>query len=107
MRKSDHFRARVVAVGPTVSDPLVCPGAEVVILTWADDDDLDGTRRGMYTGVDGPDGQLFVKWPQDFGGCVLNAPPLVTDASATYAQKLSAYMAWHSPVPPQAPDAPE
>jgi hypothetical protein len=78
VNRSDHFRARVIAVGPKVTDPLIAPGAEVVILTWADE--ADGTRRGMYTGVDGPDGSLFVNWPDDFGGVVLNAP--LTEALA-------------------------
>lgn len=72
VNKADQFRARVLAVGPEVVDPLVAPGAEVLIMTWAAE--CDGTRRGMYTGVDYRDGQLFVKWPEDFCGVVLNAP---------------------------------
>ncbi len=80
VRKSDHFRARVLAVGPKVTDPLVCHGAEVVVLTWADEANLDGTRRGMYTGVDGPNGTLFVSWPDDLGGCVLD--PVLPQAAA-------------------------
>lgn len=66
VNRADHFRARVIAVGPKVTDPLITPGAEVPILTWADEP--DGTRRGMYTGVDYVKGQLFVQWPEDFGG---------------------------------------
>ncbi len=68
VNRPDTFRARVVAVGPKVTDPLIAPGAEVDILSWADN--ADGTRRGMYTGVDGPDGTTFVRWPDDFGGAV-------------------------------------
>jgi co-chaperonin GroES (HSP10) len=71
VRKEDHFRARVVAVGPKVNDPLIVPGAVVPVLTWAEEP--DGTRRGMYSGVDGPDGLLFVT-TDDLGGVVMNAP---------------------------------
>lgn len=71
VNKADHWRARVVAVGPKVTDPLLVPGAEVQVLTWAED--ADGTRRGMYTGIDGPDGMTFVT-PADLGGVVMNAP---------------------------------
>lgn len=66
--KADHFKARVLAVGPEVKDALIQPGAEVQIYTWAENP--DGTRRGLYTGVDGPDGTLFVNWPEDFAGYV-------------------------------------
>jgi co-chaperonin GroES (HSP10) len=72
VRKADHFRARVIAVGPKVTDPLVVPGAIVPILTWSAE--ADGTRRGLYTGVDYTKDQLFVEWPDDFGGVVMNAP---------------------------------
>lgn len=68
VNRADHFKARVLAVGPEVTDALVVPGAEVQILTWSAEP--DGTRRGMYTGVDGPDGTLFVNWPSDFAGYV-------------------------------------
>lgn len=82
VNKADSFRARIVAVGPKVSDPLIAPGAEVPILTWAEN--ADGTRRGLYTGIDGPDGLLFVKWPEDFGGVVYastTVPPQAADAA--------------------------
>ena len=79
VRKSDHFRARVLAVGPKVTDPLIAPGAEVIVLTWAEE--CDGTRRGMYTGVDYTKDQLFVNWPADFGGVVLNAPAEMAEAA--------------------------
>ncbi len=105
VRKSDHFMARVIAVGPLVTDSLVVPGAEVPVLTWADE--ADGTRRGMYTGVDYTKDQLFVSWPEDFGGCVMNAPPAVGDGvaesvlkSTTFlAEKLMAHFVASDPLP--------
>lgn len=67
VNRPDDFRARVIAVGPKVTDELVRPGAEVLIFTWAAE--ADGSRRGMYTGTDGPSkGSLFVSWPADFAG---------------------------------------
>lgn len=72
VNRDDDFTAEVVSVGPDVTDALIVPGAKVQILAWADDDKLDGTRRSMYTGVDGPDGTLFVKWPEDFAGYVVD-----------------------------------
>lgn len=71
VNQDDDFTAEVLSVGPDVRDPLVVPGAQVQILAWADDANLNGTRRSMYTGVDGPDGTLFVKWPDDFAGYVV------------------------------------
>lgn len=68
VNKDDDFRAEVIAVGPEVNDAAVYPGALVQILTWSDGTELDGKRRSMYTGVDGPDGTLFVKYPEDFAG---------------------------------------
>lgn len=79
VRKADHFRARVIAVGPHVKDPLVVPGAEVPILTWGNHP--DGTRRSLYTGVDGPDGTLFVAWPDDFGGVVYEDRKAISEAA--------------------------
>jgi len=68
VNRPDHFLAEVVAVGSEVKDEALVPGARVSILTWSER--ADGTRRSMYTGEDGPDGTLFVRWPEDFGGCV-------------------------------------
>ncbi len=79
VNKADHWRARVVAVGPKVTDPLIVPGAEVQVLTWSEEP--DGTRRGMYTGIDGPDGLMFVR-PCDLGGVVMNAPDDASWAAA-------------------------
>jgi hypothetical protein len=72
VNRPDHFRARVIAVGPKVTDPLIVPGAEVPILSWSTEP--DGTRRGLYTGVDVTKDELFVRWPDDFGGVVMNVP---------------------------------
>lgn len=72
VNKRDEFRARVLAVGLEVREELIKPGVEVLLYTWAEES--DGTRRGMYTGVDGPDGTLFVNWPEDFAGIVFVAP---------------------------------
>ena len=66
----DDFWAEVLSVGPDVNDALVHRGAVVQILT--DSGDYKGTRRSMFTGVDGPDGTLFVKYPDDFAGGVLD-----------------------------------
>ena len=68
VERPDDFRATVLAVGPDVTDRLVEPGAEALIYTWSEA--ADGTRRSLYTGVDGPDGTLFVKYPDDFAGIV-------------------------------------
>ena len=63
VRKADFFRARVLAVGPKVPVEDVAPGAEVLVMTWGNHP--DGTRRSLYTGVDGPDGTLLVEYPDD------------------------------------------
>lgn len=63
VRKADFFRARVLAVGPKVPAGDLAVGNEVLVITWAAE--TDGTRRGMYTGIDGPDGSLFVEYPND------------------------------------------
>lgn len=80
VNKPDDFRAEVLAVGPDVTDALVRPGAVVQVLTWSDR--ADGSRRSLYSGVDGPDGSLFVYWPEDFAGYVHDPVPPQADAAA-------------------------
>lgn len=100
VNKADHFRARVIAVGPRVTDPLVREGAEVVILAWAAES--DGTRRGMYTGVDYGKDQLFVAWPEDFGGCVYEGVRGHGDQADSNTAGHGSIPCWPAnPVPPQ------
>lgn len=77
VRKADFFRARVLAIGPQVRD--LEPGNEVLVITWAAES--DGTRRGLYTGADGPDGTLFVEYPDDLV-CAVDA------AEMPFAQRM-------------------
>ena len=63
VNKGDFFRARVLAAGPKVPSGDVQPGDEVLVLTWGNNP--DGSRRSLYTGVDGPDGTLLVEYPDD------------------------------------------
>ncbi len=66
--KADHWKARVVAVGPEAHD--LEPGDVVLVHTWA-----AGEGRGLYAGVHAGEGLLFVRYGADIV-CALEPDPI-------------------------------
>lgn len=79
VNKPDSFRARVLAVGPRVPAGELSEGDEVVVLTWSENS--DGTRRGLYTGIDAPGDTLLIEYPTDIE-CALVRDPVPPPAHA-------------------------
>lgn len=69
INRPDVFRARVLAVGPSVPAGEMTAGDEVLVLSWAGKP--DGTRRSLYTGIDAPGDTLLVEYPADIE-CVVH-----------------------------------
>lgn len=59
--KRDHFRARVVAVGPDASRDLK-PEDEILVWTFAGG--AGDAKQGLYTGTPVPGG-LLIEYPED------------------------------------------